>query len=120
VNTAPRVSTEEPRRYVRYAVSFTAEVSVGGQLMLCEGEDLGAGGCRAVVLFPLQKGQVVRVRLKSDRFALEPSGQASVAWSSRTPPYRVGLAFSDALAEQAVPFMHALLGPVRLTTARRG
>lgn len=114
------MSTEEPRRYVRYAVAFTAEVSAGGQLMICEGEDLGAGGCRAVVLFPLQKGQVVRVRLKSDRVGHEPTGQASVAWSSRTPPYRIGLAFSDALAEQTVPFMHALLGPVRLTTARQG
>jgi len=113
------VSADEPRRYHRFAVPFTAEIAAGGQLMICAGEDIGAGGCKAVVLFPLQRGQAVRVRLRSDRLALEPSGQASVAWISRDPPYRVGLAFGDALSEATVPFLHGLLGPVRLTTGRR-
>jgi hypothetical protein len=112
------VPTDEPRRYHRFTVGFTAEISAGGQLMTCAGEDIGAGGCKAVVLFPLQRGQAVRVRLRSDRLALEPSGQATVAWTSRDPPYRVGLAFSDALAEAVVPFIHGMLGPVRLTTGR--
>jgi hypothetical protein len=40
-----------------------------------------------------------------------------VAWISRDPPYRVGLQFSDELAEHAVRFIHGILGPVRLTTA---
>lgn len=112
------MSTDEPRRYHRYPCSFTAELSAGGQLMICEGEDLGAGGCKVVLLFPLQRGQAVRVRLRSSQLRLEPSGQASVAWISRDPPYRAGLAFSEALTEAAVPFLHGLLGPVRLTTGR--
>jgi hypothetical protein len=105
----------DPRRFVRYEVQFSAQVNAAGQLQNCEGEDIGAGGCRLVVLFPLQRGQVIRARLRSDRIALEASGQATVVWSSRDPPYRCGLQFSDELATQAVRFIHALLGPVRLT-----
>jgi hypothetical protein len=110
------VPPADPRRYVRYQIRFTVELSSGGQLQSCEGEDIGAGGCRAVVLFPLQRGQSVRLRLRTDRTPLEVSGQATVAWTSRDPPYRVGLEFSGPLAEQAPRFIHAMLGPVRLTT----
>ena len=39
----------------------------------------------------------------------------AVAWAQRDPPYHVGFRFSDPLAEKAVAFIHALLGPVRLT-----
>lgn len=108
----------EPRRYRRFPVQFTAEVSAGSQLMVCEGTDIGAGGCCATVLFPLQRGQEVRVRLRSDRVFVEPAGQATVAWTSRQPPYKVGLSFSAPLAEAAVPFLQGLLGPVKLTTTR--
>jgi hypothetical protein len=108
----------EPRRYRRFPVQFTAEISGGAQLMVCEASDIGAGGCCATVLFPLQRGQEVRVRLRSDRVFVEPAGAATVAWTSRTPPYKVGLAFSPALAEAAVPFLQGLLGPVKLTTGR--
>ena len=110
------MATIEQRRYQRYAMPFAVELSAGGLIQTCEGQDLGAGGCRAVVLFPLQREQVVRVRLRSERTVQEPAGQATVAWSTREPPYRVGLRFSDPLAEQAVRFIHAILGPVRLTT----
>lgn len=106
----------DPRRYVRYEVRFNAQLSSGGQLQSCQGEDLGAGGCRLVLLFPLPRGQAVRVRLRSEHTALEVSGQATVAWISRDPPYQAGLQFSDELAEQTVALIHALLGPVRLTT----
>lgn len=108
--------TADERKYVRYDIRFAVELSSGGQLQSCQGEDIGAGGCRAVTLFPLQRGQSVRLRLRSERTSLEVSGQAQVAWTSRDPPYRVGLQFSEGLAEQAVGFIHAMLGPVRLTT----
>lgn len=105
----------DPRRYVRYEVRFTAQLNAGGQLQTCPGEDIGAGGCRLVTVFPPQKGQAVRLRLRSDQVGQEISGQATVAWVARDPPYRCGFQFSDELAEQAVKFIHALLGPVRLT-----
>jgi hypothetical protein len=111
------VPPADPRRYVRYDIRFTVQLSSGGQVQSCQGEDIGAGGCRAVVLFPLQRGQGVRLRLRSEQTPIEVSGQATVAWVSRDPPYRAGLQFSDDLAEQSVKFIHALLGPVRLTTA---
>jgi hypothetical protein len=105
----------DPRRYVRYEFRFSAQVNAAGQLQTCSGEDIGAGGCRVVVVFPLQRGQALRIRLRSDQVAMEISGQATVAWVSRDPPYRCGLQFSDDLAAQAMKFIHAILGPVRLT-----
>jgi hypothetical protein len=33
---------------------------------------------------------------------------------SQGEPYRVGLAFADGLAEQVIPFMLELLGPVQI------
>jgi len=105
----------ENRRYQRYKLPFAVQLSAGGATQVCEGIDLGAGGCRAVTLFPLQVGSSVRVRLTTDRTSLEPAGQATVVWTTREPPYRVGMRFSDQLGEQAVRFIHAILGPVRLT-----
>ena len=66
---------------------------------------------------PGRSGLEVHLRLRTDRMALEVSGQATVAWAQRDPPYRVGFEFSAPLAEKAVTFIHALLGPVRLTRA---
>ncbi len=109
------MSTADPRRYVRYEVRFAAELSAGGLLQICEGQDIGAGGCQVVSLYPMQRGQAVRVRLRCEQTSKEVSGQATVAWTRRDPPYATGLQFSDALAEQAVGFIHAMLGPVRLT-----
>jgi hypothetical protein len=39
-----------------------------------------------------------------------------VAWASHELPCRVGIQFSDALAEQVIPFMRKLLGPVPVVT----
>ncbi len=113
--TAP----QDPRRWPRYAAAFAVEVAGPGGFQACQAEDVSAGGCRIVSVFPLGRGDVVRVRLRSDRVALEPSGAATVAWVSRAPPYRAGLAFSEPLAEQAARFVLALLGPVRLVNPGR-
>lgn len=107
----------DPRKYVRYDLRFGVELSAGGSLQTCEGEDIGAGGCRLVAMFPLQVGQAVRVRLRSERTTFEVSGQATVAWTSRVPPYRTGVQFSEPLVADAVRFIHAIFGPVRLTRA---
>lgn len=106
----------DPRRYRRYPLRIAAEVGSGGRVQVCETVDVSAGGCRVGVLFPLQKGELVRIRLRSDRVPEEPSGSASVAWATREPPYMVGLQFADPLVEQAGPFLRRLLGPVQLRT----
>jgi hypothetical protein len=106
----------DPRRYRRFPVRVTAELGSSGRVQVCETVDVSAGGCRVGVLFPLQKGDLVRVRLRSDRVQEEPSGSATVAWATREPPYMVGLQFSDALVPQAGPFLRRLLGPVQLLT----
>jgi hypothetical protein len=114
------VATIDARRYRRFPVKCSVELSSASGLQTCEVEDLGAGGCRLHVLFPLQRQQSVRIRLRGDRGGLEPTGQATVVWSSRDPPYKVGLAFSEPLAEQAIKFIHATLGPVSLLTPQGG
>ncbi len=110
---------EEPRRYRRFGVDHVAELSSHGKLMVCPGREIGVGGCSVTVLFPLQRGEQVFVRLRSAHSGSEPAGMASVAWASRNPPYRAGLAFSNPMAERVVPFLTAAVGPVPLSTARR-
>jgi hypothetical protein len=106
----------DPRRYRRYKIRIPAELGAGGQLQALETEDLSQGGCRVVVMFPLHRGDLVRIRLRSEAVRQEPSGSATVAWATKDPPYRVGLRFADPLIEQMPPFLRALLGPVQLVT----
>lgn len=106
----------DPRRYRRYKVRIPAELGAGGRMQVLETEDLSQGGCRMVVMFPLQRGELVRVRFRAPNLSQEPSGSATVAWSTRDPPYRVGLHFADPLIEQMPSFLRALLGSVPLLT----
>ena len=107
---------ENSRRYRRYEATFAVELAHGGQLQSCLGDDLGAGGCRVQLLFPVPRGTLVRVRLRSDHVAFEVAGNALVAWSMRDPPYRAGLAFTEHMLEDATRFMTALLGPVAVVS----
>jgi len=109
----------EPRRYRRYEVKLAVEVSAQGQLQVCESDDLGAGGCKVQLLFPLASGTLVRVRLRSERVPFELAGSATVAWSTRDPPYRAGLAFSSNMEAEGARFVQALLGPVAVLSPGR-
>jgi PilZ domain len=106
----------DPRQYRRYPVRVAAEVGANGRVQVCETVDVSAGGCQVGVLFPLQRGEPVRVRLRAERVSEEPSGAATVVWATREPPYLAGLRFSAPLVEQAGPFLRRLLGPVPLLT----
>lgn len=106
----------DPRRYRRYRIRIPAELGAGGRLQVLETEDLSQGGCRVVVLFPLHRGDLVRIRLRAEAVRLEPNGSATVVWATKDPPYRVGLRFADPLVEQMPPFLRALLGSVQLLT----
>jgi hypothetical protein len=106
----------DPRRFRRYQVRVPAELSAGGRMQALETEDLSQGGCRVVVMFPLQRGELVRIRLRAPGLSLEPSGSATVAWATRDPPYRVGLMFGEPLVEQLPAFLRSLLGSVQLLT----
>jgi hypothetical protein len=106
----------DPRRYVRYKVRVSAELGAGGRMQTLETDDVSLGGCRLVVLFPMQRGDLVRIRFRASGLSQEPSGSATVAWATRDPPYRVGLHFADPLTEQMTAFLRALLGPVQLLT----
>jgi hypothetical protein len=107
----------EERRYRRFRVNVTVELASGGGMQVCQTDDLSAGGARIQVLFPLQQGGLVRVRLRSERVAFEVSGGAAIAWANREPPYAAGLSFDDALVGEAARFLRALLGPVTLVNA---
>jgi hypothetical protein len=103
----------DARKHPRYAAACSVDVLAHSGMQRCETEDLSAGGCRVVTVFPLSRGDV-RVRLRSPRIPFEVSGAATVVWASREPPYRAGIRFTPALIPEAARFLHALLGPVRL------
>lgn len=100
----------ERRRFVRYETRASIELAAGGQRHRGETDDLGAGGCRLSLPFTLEKGDAVDVRLGSPGASLVAQGGAVVAWVTHGVPCRVGLAFSDVMAEQVIPLMHALHG----------
>jgi len=106
----------EKRRFVRYEVDARVEYVVAGQRQAHPTEDLGAGGCRLTVGRLIEKGTVLEVRLTSSICAAVVSGRATVVWASRTEPFQVGLQFSDEVAEQAIGFIHAVLGAVAIHT----
>jgi hypothetical protein len=108
----------EQRRFVRYQVDAHVEITHPGGRASVSTEDLGAGGCRAVVPQPLEKGLSVTVRLTAPGCGTAVSGPARVAWASRAPPYRIGLQFSDEVAEQAIGFIHTVLGAVAIRTGQ--
>ncbi len=105
---------QERRRYVRHETRATVELTVHGQRHRCETEDLGAGGCRVVLPFEVQKGEPVEVRLTAAGAVAD--GRAAVAWANHGTPCRAGLCFSDALAEQVIAVIRALLGTVPIET----
>jgi hypothetical protein len=113
------VQTVEKRRFLRYDVNCSVDLTAGAFRGAFETQDLGAGGCRLEVIQPLEKGTAVTVQLRSEKSRSQPSGRATVAWANHAPPFHVGLAFSDDLAEQVVAFMQDLLGPVPLHTASK-
>ena len=102
----------ERRRYVRYELDARVELQAGGRRTTYQTEDLGAGGCRITVAQPLEKGAEVAIRLSAPASPVVVTGTATVAWASRTEPFRVGLQFSDEVAEQAIGFIHSVLGSV--------
>jgi hypothetical protein len=106
------VTTSERRRFVRYDVHSEVLIQAVGQQHRGQTDDLGAGGCRIGVPWPLEKGLEVQVTLGTGPDA--PTGRATVAWTIQNEPYRVGLAFSDPLAEQAIVLIQGMLGSVRL------
>jgi hypothetical protein len=108
------VSAPERRRFVRYDTQTTIELVIRGQRHRCETDDLGAGGCRLTLPFALDKGLPVEVKLTATGTNLVATGQAVVAWATHGEPCRIGLAFSDAVAEQVIPLMQSLLGAVPL------
>ena len=108
----------EQRRFVRYQVEAHVEITHPGGRAAVPTEDLGAGGCRVILAEPLEKGLSVTVRLTAPGCATAVTGPARVAWASRAPPYRIGLQFSDEVAEQAIGFIHTILGAVAIRTVQ--
>lgn len=106
----------ERRRFIRYEVRAIVELVVAGTVHRCESEDLGAGGCRVALPALLEKGTPVSLRLRAPNGGAAAEGRAVVAWASHQVPCRVGLQFSDELAEQMISFIQTLLGPVPLRT----
>jgi hypothetical protein len=106
----------EKRRFLRYDVRSTVELTSPAGREILETVDLGAGGCRLPTGRRIEKGLRVTVQLSSERSHLRPRGLALVAWASHAEPFHIGLAFDDDLAEQVIGFMKDLLGAVPIRT----
>jgi hypothetical protein len=102
----------EKRRFHRYDVRCSVEMTAGAWHEAFDTVDLGGGGCRIAVHRPPEQGASVTIRLRSARSRREPRGQARVAWVSDAEPFQAGLAFSEDLTQRMTSFMQDLLGPV--------
>jgi hypothetical protein len=108
------MTAPEQRRFVRYEVRTEVEFELDGRRHRCQTDDLGAGGCRITTPHPMERGLALELSLGAGPSAAR--GRATVAWATVAEPYRIGLAFSDALAEQAIRLILAQLGEVALRT----
>ena len=112
----PAVPGGDPRRNRRHKERIAKDLGARSRVEDCVTENVSLGGCQVGVLFPLQQGELVRVRFRSERLADQPSGATTVARATGDPSYRVGLEFSAPLTEQMLSFLRALVGPVQLNT----
>jgi hypothetical protein len=111
------VAETERRRYARFNLAVKIAVKGSGLNDTCLTREVGMGGCSIALSRRLAEGTLLQVELSSTRNPETLSGTAQVAWTSTQAPWHTGLSFSPALVEAMGPFLRALVGPAKLTTA---
>ncbi len=109
-----------PRRAPRApARCRTAVVSASGSFE-AETEDIGAYGCQVVSPKGVRKGDPVRITIANDKVPNPIQVSGRVAWVSSRFPWRVGIAFDEAvLAETSAWFARLIEAHPGLHTLRR-
>lgn len=104
---APAPDRRRPRA-PRLTARCPAVVSFGAGRWEGETEDLATSGCRIVAHFPLRRGEVVSLVLRFPAVPFELKVTGTVAWASKAPPYRTGVAFVKGQEDDAKRFVRAV------------
>jgi hypothetical protein len=100
---------ENPRRTPRAPVRCRARIALReGAFWSSPTSDYGPRGCQVVAPEPLTLGTRIFLELANDRIdgAVEVTGR--VAWCSRAPPWRAGVAFDEGSLGAACDFFDLL------------
>jgi len=103
------VPVSDSRRSPRLRLRVPAVISFAGASHDVIAEDVGAEGCRIASPFPFRRGQALYLEVFLPAPAKKIAVAATVAWSSPAPPYRIGLSFARAGAEERARRVRALL-----------
>lgn len=95
------VPVDEARRSPRLPFRAPAVISLRGAKLDAVAEDIGMDGCRLVAAFSLRRGEAVMVTILLRGTQVDAlTAAATVSWSTSKPPYRTGLSFARAGAEE--------------------
>jgi hypothetical protein len=90
-----------PRRVPRAPARCEARCLLpGGSFWASDTADVGPMGCQIPAPGPFRKGDPLKLVLTSERVEGELAATGTVAWASRSPPWRIGVAF-DAPSSEA-------------------
>jgi hypothetical protein len=103
----PRIDS---RRAPRVALRASAVLAFASSRWQVLAEDLASGGCQFVSPFPLRRGEAIYLTLQLPAPAGELATQGTIAWSSRTPPYRAGVEFARTGGADRERRIRALVG----------
>jgi hypothetical protein len=111
---------ENPRRTPRAPARCRVGVVAAGGAFEAATEDLGAHGCRLASPQLVRKGEPVQLALEHGGVRRPLRVHASIAWTSETSPWRLGVAFDRAAHAESGRWFSSLLAAVPgLGTERR-
>jgi PilZ domain-containing protein len=99
---------ENPRRAPRALARCPTVVLTAGGRFAAETADVGPRGCQIVSPRPVRRGEAVHVEISDERVPEKLRLNAHVAWTSRSAPWRLGLAFAP-VGEHAARWFDGLL-----------
>lgn len=117
--TTPVEYLENPRRSARAQVSCTASVaSVAGKFEAAT-EDIGAHGCRILSPRLVRRGEPVQLVLSHPGLDARLRTNGRIAWTNEAAPWRLGIAFDEAMHAESTRWFSELLSAAALSTSQR-
>jgi hypothetical protein len=101
---------ENPRRAPRAPARCRAAVVSSTQGWFeAETEDIGSTGCQLVAPRLVRKGDIVQLHVTNEKLDEPLKASGRVAWVSPQPPWRVGIAFDEAVLHESARWFDRLL-----------
>ncbi len=98
-----------PRRAPRAPARCQAFVQSSDGPFECETEDIGSRGCQLVAPRAVRKGEPVEIAVSNGKIADPLQVRGKVAWVSAQAPWRVGVAFDEAVVPGAARWFERLV-----------